>query len=87
MNDAKQIELLGMDSQELTSLVEQAGEPGYRGRQLFEAVYSHRIDAIDQISTLPGEFRKLLSNRGIRVGQPAIEKKFTSRDGTVRYLV
>ena len=87
MNDAKQIELLGMDSQELTSLVEQAGEPAYRGRQLFEAVYSQRIDVIEQISTLPQEFRKLLSNRGIRVGQPAIEKKFISRDGTVRYLV
>lgn len=87
MNDPKQTELLGMELQELTTLAEQAEQPPYRGRQLFEAIYRQRIDRLEQISTLPQAFRSVLSNRGLRVGIPRIEKKFVSRDGTVRYLV
>jgi 23S rRNA (adenine2503-C2)-methyltransferase len=87
MNDPKQTELLGMDLPELTALAEQAQQPPYRGRQLFEAIYRQRIDRFEHISTLPEAFRSVLSNRGLRVGVPRIEKKFISRDGTVRYLV
>ena len=87
MNDPKQTELLGMDLPELTALAEQAQQPPYRGRQLFEAIYRQRIDRFEHISTLPEAFRSVLSNRGLRVGIPRIEKKFISRDGTVRYLV
>jgi len=87
MNDPKQTELLGMDLPELTAFAEQAQQPPYRGRQLFEAIYRQRIDRFEHISTLPEAFRSVLSNRGLRVGVPRIEKKFISRDGTVRYLV
>jgi 23S rRNA (adenine2503-C2)-methyltransferase len=87
MNDPKQTELLGMDLPELTALAEQAQQPPYRGRQLFEAIYRQGIDRFEHISTLPEAFRSVLSNRGLRVGVPRIEKKFISRDGTVRYLV
>lgn len=87
MNDPKQTELLGMDLPELTALAEQAQQPPYRGRQLFEAIYRQRIDRFEHISTLPEAFRSVLLNRGLRVGIPRIEKKFISRDGTVRYLV
>jgi len=87
MNDPKQTELLGMDLPELTAFAEQAQQPPYRGRQLFEAIYRQRIDRFEHISTLPEAFRSVLSNRGLRVGIPRIEKKFISRDGTVRYLV
>ena len=87
MNDPKQTELLGMDLPELTALAEQAQQPPYRGDQLFEAIYRQRIDRFEHISTLPEAFRSVLSNRGLRVGVPRIEKKFISRDGTVRYLV
>ena len=44
MNDPKQTELLGMDLPELTAFAEQAQQPPYRGRQLFEAIYRQRID-------------------------------------------
>ena len=39
----KQTTLLGLNLQELTRLAEDAGEPAYRGRQLFEAVYAVRV--------------------------------------------
>ena len=54
---AKQTTLLGLTLQELTALAEESGEPSYRGRQLFEAVYGQRVESVEQISTLPQAFR------------------------------
>src|SRR5689334_15183132 len=79
--------LLGLHLQELTALVEEFGQPSYRASQLFEAIYCQRIGAAEQISTLPQDFRHSLVERGFNVGLPGIERKFTSSDGTVRYLV
>jgi 23S rRNA (adenine2503-C2)-methyltransferase len=79
--------LLGLNSQELTSLALDSGQPAYRGQQLFDAVYRQRIETLDQISTLPREYREGLGEQGWRVGLPSIAKKFVSSDGTVRYLM
>jgi 23S rRNA (adenine2503-C2)-methyltransferase len=87
MTEAKQNILLGLTLQELTLLVEEAGQPHYRGRQLFDALYGQRVSSAEQISTLPQEFRRGLADRGLLVGLPQIEKKFVSSDGTVRYLI
>jgi 23S rRNA (adenine2503-C2)-methyltransferase len=87
MPELKPNNLLGLDLQELTELVDNAGEPGYRARQLFEAIYAQRAGSTEQISTLPKAFRASLEERGFSMGMPAIEKKFTSSDGTVRYLI
>jgi 23S rRNA (adenine2503-C2)-methyltransferase len=87
MSDSSQLELLGLDLQELTGVVEAAGQPSYRGKQLFEAIYRQRLCSIDEISTLPISFREKLRADSYRVGIPGIEKRFISRDGTVRYLI
>jgi 23S rRNA (adenine2503-C2)-methyltransferase len=79
--------LLGLDLQELTKLVEAAGEPAYRGRQLFQALYAERVSSADQVTTLPKEFRSRLVQGGVSLGLPEIQKKFVSCDGTVRYLI
>src|SRR5262249_40242582 len=87
METFKSSTLLGLSSQELTTLALDSGQPAYRGQQLFDAVYRQRIEMLDQISTLPREFRERLGEQGWRVGLPSISKKFVSRDGTVRYLM
>lgn len=79
--------LLGMDRAELTSLIESEGEPAYRAQQLLEAVYRQRVESIDKVSTLPQQLRARWAENGPSVGLPAIEKKFVSQDGTVRYLI
>lgn len=79
--------LLGLTLQELTGLAEDCGQPSYRGRQLFEAIYSQKIELVEQISTLPFEFRTSLSRDGYSIGLPDAPKKFVSLDGTVRYLM
>ena len=63
------------------------GEPGYRGRQLFEALYRQRVGSLEAVTTLPAAFRTQLAEHSFSVGLPAIEKQFVSTDGTIRYLI
>ncbi len=86
MRQAAEKHLLGLDLQELTALAQEAGQPAYRGRQLFEALYRHGVRAMDEITTLPQKLRAELGHQ-YQIGSPTIEKKFVSRDGTVRYLI
>ncbi len=79
--------LLGRDLQELTNLALVSEQPAYRGQQLFDAVYRQKIDRLDQVSTLPLEYRARLAEQGWGVGFPKISRKFISSDGTIRYLV
>ena len=87
MADLSQISLLGLDRSELASLVETLPEPPYRAKQLLEAVYRQRVESVEQISTLPQQLRLKLTEKGVLVGLPRIEKRFVSQDGTVRYLI
>jgi 23S rRNA (adenine2503-C2)-methyltransferase len=87
MDQITQNSLLGLQLPELTTLVEEFGQPSYRARQLYEALYRQRVETAEQISTLPQDFRRSLAEKGFSIGRPGIEKKFVSSDGTVRYLV
>lgn len=87
MDESNPKTLLGLDLEELTAFVEELRQPRYRGQQLFDAIYRQRVESPSQISTLPVEFRECLRQTGIGLGLPAVEKKFTSSDGTVRYLL
>jgi 23S rRNA (adenine2503-C2)-methyltransferase len=87
MNSQSHKSLFGLDAQELTELVESSGQPSYRGRQLFQALYRERVSSAEQITTLPKEFRASLSEQGFSLGLPAIDAQFSSSDGTIRYLV
>jgi 23S rRNA (adenine2503-C2)-methyltransferase len=82
-----QLELLGLTAQQLTELVEQLGEPRFRARQLFDALYRQRLATLDDISTLPKTLRSRLLAEGYSAGFPTISQRFLSTDGTVRYLV
>jgi len=79
--------LLGLDLQELTALAIASGQPSYRGQQLFDALYGQKIERLEQVSTLPLDYRARLAEEGWSVGLPRIARKFTSNDGTVRYLI
>src|SRR5574340_1291511 len=86
MTRPPQNELLGLNLQQLTVIAEEAGEPSYRGRQLFDALYAQRMTSLQQATTLPQEWRAALAQR-FSLGLPEIEKKFVSADATVRYLL
>jgi 23S rRNA (adenine2503-C2)-methyltransferase len=87
MTEALTLALLGMDRAEIAAVVSEAGEPGYRAKQIMDALYRQRVETLEEISTLPQEFRERLERSGVTVGAARIEKKFVSVDGTVRYLI
>lgn len=87
MQERQQSGLLGLDFQELTSLVQKFGQPDYRARQLFQAIYPQRLNTLEAVSTLPKQFRAALKAEGLEIQPPIIEKSFASVDGTIRYLI
>jgi 23S rRNA (adenine2503-C2)-methyltransferase len=82
-----QNELLGLDFEELSRLAQEHGQPDYRARQLFEAIYPQRLPSLESVSTLPQQFRSRLRELGMEIGQPRVESRFQSADGTIRYLI
>ncbi len=87
MPDSLQDGLLGLDYQELSGIAQKFGQPEFRARQLFDALYPQRLPALDSVSTLPKPFRAALQQEGLDIRHPRVEKSFQSIDGTIRYLI
>src|SRR5438552_10081597 len=79
--------LFGLSFQELTAIAEQFGQPSYRARQLYQAMYSQRRRSLAEITNLPGDFKIALEEHGFSIELPKLQKQFTSSDGTIRYLL
>ncbi len=77
--------LLGLEVPDFEELLG-AGEPRYRARQLYAALYRERCSDLKQITTLPAALRERLA-REFTVGLPRIRRRFDSADGTRRYLL
>jgi 23S rRNA (adenine2503-C2)-methyltransferase len=87
MSNPQHTELLGFSLQQLSVVVDSLGEAPYRARQLFDGLYRQRWSRLEQFTPLPLEFRRKLGDDGYSVGLPQIEQRFTSSDGTIRYLL
>jgi 23S rRNA (adenine2503-C2)-methyltransferase len=79
--------LFGLDRQAMAALVQDLGEPGWRGGQLAEALYRQRVADLNEITTLSKPLRGKLAAAGWEVGRPRIAQVFQSADLTERYLV
>ena len=62
------------------------GEPAYRGRQIYRALYAERRFAFSEMSNLPAALRERLSSESA-VTLPRIVRRHHSEDGTVRYVL
>jgi len=62
------------------------GQPAFRARQLYDAVYRQRVSDLVQITTFPTTLRKELAFR-LAVGLPQPAAEYQSSDGTRRYLL
>src|SRR6204780_304096 len=73
---------------ELTDIQQALGnaEPGFRARQIYEAVYRRRVTDLAAISNIPRALRARLGLE-LPLGLPEIERRYDSADGTRRYLL
>jgi len=78
--------LTGLDAVELSALVESLGEPAYRGRQLFGALFKRRLRSFEEMTDLPKNFRAALAARAT-AATLKVESRYISEDGTRRYLL
>src|SRR5439155_13040962 len=77
--------LLGMEVAELREALG-PGQPEFRARQIYHALYSDKLADLVQISTLPAPMRRDLATSHT-VGLPELAHRYESRDGTKRYLL
>ena len=82
-----QNELLSLSNHELTELVKRLGHPGFRGRQVADAIFRKRRESLIGVSNLPSALKSQIAEEGLSVGFPRIDQKFSSVDGTIRYLI
>src|SRR5438477_11187953 len=80
-------ELLSLSNQELTELVKRLGHPGFRGRQVADAIFRQRRESLVGVSNLPSTLKSQIAADGLSVGIHRIEQKFNYVDSTVRYLM
>jgi 23S rRNA (adenine2503-C2)-methyltransferase len=79
------LELLGKSREELREYCAELGEPGYRGDQIYHALYRERKFALAEVSNLPKSLREKLAAEA-RVTLPEVKRRYESTDGSVRYL-
>ena len=80
------MELLGKSQDELKGFFEGLGEPAYRSKQVYHALYAERNLSVSSMSNLPGRLRAKLAEHA-KVTLPSVQHKYISVDGSVRYLL
>ncbi|HEV8040535.1 MAG TPA: 23S rRNA (adenine(2503)-C(2))-methyltransferase RlmN [Bryobacteraceae bacterium] len=76
--------IVGLEVGDLQRVLE--GQPAFRARQIYEAVYRERVSDLVQITTLPVSLRNELASK-FPLGLPQVNAEYKSVDGTRRYLL
>jgi 23S rRNA (adenine2503-C2)-methyltransferase len=80
------VPLLGKSLDELRVLMESLGEPPYRAKQIYHALYGERRFDIAAMTNLPAALRERLAHAA-SITLPSIAREYHSADGTVRYVL
>ncbi len=78
--------LLGLSEQELVSLAREVGEPDFRGRQMYQSLYSKGVSSIEEMTSLSRDFRAVLSKYARIHGCSLSAKQISKLDGTTKFL-
>ena len=77
--------LLGKSLAELTTWMEERGQPAYRGKQLYQWLYQKGARSLGEISVFPKQFRESVSDYPI--GRSNIHFRAVAPDKTRKYLL
>jgi 23S rRNA (adenine2503-C2)-methyltransferase len=79
-------DLIDMTRDELTAFLAAAGEPRFRGDQVFRWLWEKLATSFDEMTDLPAPLRRRLGEIA-RIGAVRAERIDRSRDGTRKFLV
>ncbi|MEH2192073.1 MAG: 23S rRNA (adenine(2503)-C(2))-methyltransferase RlmN [Nostoc sp.] len=77
--------LLGASLAELSTWVQQQGQPAYRGKQLHEWIYDKGVRSLADISVFSKQWRAEVAE--IPIGRSTLHYRSVAPDGTVKYLL
>jgi 23S rRNA (adenine2503-C2)-methyltransferase len=77
--------LLGKSLEELTTWVQEQGQPAYRGKQLYQWLYQKGARSLLDISVLPKQWREAMADYPL--GRSTIHYSSTAPDQTRKYLL
>jgi 23S rRNA (adenine2503-C2)-methyltransferase len=86
MSAATLPDLSDMTREELTKFLVAAGEPRFRGDQVFRWIWKRLARSFDEMTDLPAALRARLASIA-RLGTVRADRVDTSRDGTRKFLV
>jgi len=78
-----QIQLYDLDRDDLASYLKDLGEPSYRAEQIWEWLYVHLVDSVDEMTNLPKSLRQTLAERA-RLSLLKVVDTARSVDGRTR---
>ena len=87
--EAEPLALLGLREDELVALAVADGQPAFRGKQLYDALYgkSNTPLTLDDVLTLPAAWRASLKARGVTLGRSTVHAVAAAKDGTTKLLL
>ncbi len=78
------IDIRKLRQPELITAVEQLGEKGFRGKQVYEWLWTKRARTFQEMTNLPSAFREKL-DANFEIRSMTIADKQVSSDGTIKY--
>lgn len=85
-HESNSLNLLGQSAEDLRAFMQEIGEPGYRGAQIYHALYAERQFDFGAMTNLPAALRERLA-REAAIALPQEVRRYSSADGTVRYVL
>ncbi len=77
--------LLGMSLTDLTTWVQEQGQPAYRGKQLYQWIYQQGAKSLADITVFSKQWRE--SVKDTPIGRSTIHHRAVSSDGAIKYLL
>jgi len=85
LESAAPLPLLGQSLAELTTWVQQQGQPAYRGKQLYQWIYQQGARSLAEISVFPKQWRSEMAD--FPMGRSELHHRSEAPDGTVKFLL
>ncbi len=83
-NITKKSDLKNFDLSDLTTFINEIGEPSFRAKQIYSWLYKPEVRSFEQMTNVSKEFRRKLKDLAT-ISQLSLKLREESQDGTIKY--